>query len=251
MKIIKKTLFILMTTVMTLSGAVANSDGDKEENSKKLKSKKYYQVVFIWVKDPEKFQKYGQLMGPIVSKYGGAGERIITPVSSFYGGKTGKNMEPPHMVNIVYYDSKESYKSFSNDPEFKKIVHLRDESIEMAGISGEVLGGDLTPGEVAQRLYMIEFAYYNDNGKGFRQYEKASKGYYDKYELRNERILKPDEVFGNIEMPDQVTIKYLSNENNRSAMESDKDHSNIEEMYNASIRDLIWIEGKAAFVNMD
>ena len=87
--------------------------------------------------------------------------------------------------------------------------------------------------------------------KGFRQYEKASKGYYDKYELRNERILKPDEVFGNIEMPDQVTIKYLSNENNRSAMESDKDHSNIEEMYNASIRDLIWIEGKAAFVNMD
>lgn len=47
------------------------------------------------------------------------------------------------MVNIVYYDSKEVYEVFERDFEFLKIKYLRIEFIEMVGIGGIVLGGEL------------------------------------------------------------------------------------------------------------
>ncbi len=230
-----------------LLGSIASCASDGGQT----KDKKYYQVVMIWVKDQEKFHEYSEKMGPIVAKYGGAGERIITPVSTFYGGATGKGLEAPHMVNIVYYDSKESYEAFEADPDFQKIVHLRSESIEMAGIGGFVEGGELTPGDVANRLYMIEFAYYSDeNGKAYKQFEKDAKSYYARHQLKNERILKPDEVFGSIEMPDKVSIKFLKDKAQKPLLEEDPEHEKVEKNYGEAIRDLIWIEGQAAFVNM-
>ncbi len=220
--------------------------------SPKAKSKKYYQVVMIWLKDPQKFHQYGEQMGPIVSKYGGGGERIITPVSTFYGGNTGKDLSAPDMVNIVFYDSKEAYEDFENDPAFQRIKSLRSESIKMAGIGGEVLDGELMQGNVENRLYMIEFTYYqDDNPSAYKQYERQARAYFKKHGVRKERVLKPDAVFGGIEMPHQVTIKYLDDASNKAAMEADPQHKEIEDLYGAAIRDLIWIEGKAAFVNMD
>lgn len=248
MKMLKSNSLVIAAIVSLL--VLGNFSANASENGNP-KDGKYYQVVLIWVKDPAKFQEYGEKMGPIVSKYGGAGERIITPVSSFFGGSKAKDMESPHMVNIVYYDSKESYEQFEKDPEFKKIVHLRDESIEMAGIGGFVEGGDLVINDVANRLYMIEFAYYSDEkGKSFKKYEKEAKSYYEKYRLRNERILTPDNVFGGFEMPDKVSIKYIENKDDKPLMEQDGDHGRIEQLYGEAIRDLVWIEGQAAYVNM-
>lgn len=223
-----------------------------EAGNSRPKDEKYYQVVMIWVKDPAKFQEYGEKMGPIVSKYGGMGERILSPVSSFYGGETGKGLSQPHMVNIVFYDSKEAYEQFENDPDFLKIKHLRDASIDMAGIGGTALGGELIKGGVNDRLYMIEFAYYSDqNGSAYKKYEKASKGFGKRNGLNKERILKPDVAFGSIAKPDLVNIKYIDKESDKPMMEKDKDHPNVEKLYGAAIKDLIWIEGKAAFINME
>lgn len=212
---------------------------------------KYFQVVMIWIKDPVKFQDYGQKVGPIVAKYGGNAERIISPVESFYGGNTAKEFEAPHMVNIVYYDSKEAYEDFEKDPEFLKIKHLRTESVEMAGIGGTVLGGELSLQEVANRLYMIEFAYYSDqDGKKYEKYERKARAFSERSGLHKERILHPDTKFGNIELPDLVSIKYIEQAEQKAEMEKDKDHPKVEKLYGEAIRDLIWIEGKAAFVNM-
>ena len=241
-------LLLVGTLVLGMMPWAKAFAGDFNDTEKE----RYYQVVLIWVKDPDKFQKYGELLGPIVSKYRGAGERIITPVSTFSAGSKADQMEAPHMINIVYYDSKEAYERFERDPDFLKIKHLREESIEMAGIGGEVLGGTLQSGAVSDRLYMIEFAYYADeSGKAFEQYEKKTARYYQRHKLMKERVLNPDDVFGGIAMPDLVTIKYLEDEKDRSAMESDAEHATVEKLYGESIRDLIWIEGKAAFVNMD
>lgn len=232
-------MFLMMTTI-----CVANSP-EKEEKGK------YYQVVMIWLKDPAKFQEYGQKMGPIVARYGGNGERILTPVESFYGGKTGQGLTKPDMVNVVYYDSKEAYDNFENDPEFLKIKHLRSESIRMVAIGGKVKEGELKSGKVQDRLYMIEFGYFKDEGKAYKAYQKASKGFNQRVGLNSERVLVPDQVWGDIELPDLVTIKYIDQASDKSRMESDPDHSKIEELYGAAMRDLIWIEGKAAFINME
>lgn len=237
-------LCLIVLSIMT-TGYVPAEVGDEKAEEK------YYQIVMIWLKDPAKFQEYGQKMAPIVSKYGGNGERIITPVESFYGGKTGGGLSQPDMVNIVFYDNKEAYENFENDPEFKKIEHLRSESIKMVAIGGKATGGELKSGNTSQRLYMIEVGYFNDNGKNYKAYEKASKGFNKRLGLNKERVLIPDQVWGNIEMPDLVTVKYIDNAADKSKMESDPDHSKIEELYGKAMKDLIWIEGKAAFINMD
>lgn len=239
-----KGLCLMLMSIMTTGLTMAEELREKAEE-------KYYQVVMIWLKDPAKFQEYGQKMAPIVSKYGGNGERILSPVESFYGGKTGQGLSKPDMVNIVFYDSKEAYEDFENDPEFKQIEHLRSESIKMVAIGGKVTGGELKSGNASQRLYMIEVGYFNDNGKNYKTYEKASKGFNKRLGLNKERVLIPDQVWGDIEIPDLVTVKYIDDAADKSKMESDPDHSKIEELYGKAMKDLIWIEGKAAFINMD
>ncbi|MDW3193754.1 MAG: DUF1330 domain-containing protein [Cytophagales bacterium] len=239
-----KGVFVLLCGIVIAGVALARVSEEKVND-------KYYQVVMIWLKDPAKFQEYGQKMGPIVGKYGGSGERILTPVESFYGGKTGEGLSKPDMVNIVYYYSKEAYENFENDPAFKKIEHLRSESINMVAIGGKVKGGELLPGDASQRLYMIEFGYFKDKGKNYKAYEKASKGFNQRLGLNKERILIPDQVWGDIALPDLVTIKYIDDASNKSKMESDPDHAKIEALYGEAMSDLIWIEGKAAFINMN
>ncbi len=246
MKKISKVIWISACLFLGFKMCFAQGSGEKSVKDR------YYQVVMIWVKDPQKFQEYSEKMAPIVTKYGGAGERIITPVSTFYGGSTGESLDQPHMVNIVYYDSKEAYERFVNDPDFKKIVHLRDQSIEMVGIGGTAVGGELKGGDASKRLYMLEFAYFKDgNGDNYKKYTKASKGFNKRFDMNSERILQPDDVFGDIEMPDRVTIKYLGDGSKRAAMESDVDHEKVERLYGEAIRDLVWVEGKAAYINMN
>ena len=40
---------------------------------------RYHQVVFIWMKDPETFSRYVELLRPLVEPYGGALERMLVP----------------------------------------------------------------------------------------------------------------------------------------------------------------------------
>ncbi len=243
----KRTVLALLVLLIS----VFNTGFTTEEILQSESDEKYYQIVMIWLNDPAKFQEYGQKMAPIVSKYGGSGERIITPVQSFYGGNTGDGLSKPDMVNIVFYDSKEAYLNFEEDPDLQKIEHLRSESIKMVAIGGKVKGGKLIPGDASKRLYMIEISYFTDQGKAYKTYEKNSKNFNRRVGLKKERVLEPDQVWGDIELPDLVTIKYLDDARNKSKMETDPDHSQIEALYGKAMRDLIWIEGTAAFINME
>jgi len=241
-------LFSLVCILFTLISATS-TNFRASQNEAPTKVKKYYQVVLVWVKNPQKYQEYVQKLGPVVSKYESNAERIISPVKSFFAVKKGKELKTPHMINIVYYKSKKAYHKFLKDPEYIKLKKLRSEAIDIAGIDGEVIGGKLEKGNVADRLYMIEFLNYK-NKKSYNNYIKKTKPYYKRH-LVNERILKPDNVFGNINMPDVVFIKYIKNEADRSKMETDKEHPMVEKLYGDMLSDLVWIEGKAAYVNMD
>src|SRR5919197_4992647 len=111
-------------------------------------SGRYYQVVFIWMKDPVTFGRYAALVEPVVRPYGGGLERMLVPDAIYAEG-----MPKPDIVNIVFYDSRAAFAAFEKDPEFAKIVHLRSESIDMASVAGAPAGGELTQTDVADRLY--------------------------------------------------------------------------------------------------
>lgn len=215
------------------------------------KTKKYYQVVLVWVKDPQKYQEYVQKLGPVVSKYGSQAERIVSPVSTFFAVKKADELSKPDMVNIVYYESKAAYQKFENDPEFLALKDLRAEAIDIAGIDGEAIdNAPVLSGGVEDRLYMIEFLNYK-NKKTYEDYLVKTKDYYKRHQLITERAFKVDRSFGNIERPHVVNIKYLKKASKRPEMESDKEHAQVEKLYGEMLTDLIWIEGKAAFVNME
>ena len=55
---------------------------------------RYYQVVFIWMKDPVKFGRYHELLGPVVQRYGGDLERMLAPDTIYAEG-----MRKPDIVN--------------------------------------------------------------------------------------------------------------------------------------------------------
>src|SRR6266516_818755 len=88
---------------------------------------RYYQVVFIWMKDPVTFGRYAALLDPVVRPYGGGLERRLVPDASYAEGR-----RKPAIINIVCYDSRAAFAAFEKDPDFAQIVHLRSESIDMA-----------------------------------------------------------------------------------------------------------------------
>ena len=64
--------------------------------SEPVESERYYQVVFIWTKDAEKFGRYAKLVAPLVEPYGGRLDRQLHPASLF-----GEGVTRPDMVNLV------------------------------------------------------------------------------------------------------------------------------------------------------
>jgi uncharacterized protein (DUF1330 family) len=132
---------------------------------------RYYQVVFIWMKDPVTFSRYRELVGPIVQRYGGDLERMLAPDTIYAEG-----MPKPDIVNIVFCDDRDAFAAFNKDPEFQQIVHLRSESIDMVSVAGFPIDGTVTHEALGQRLYLVELARFGPQGaKGYQQYQEEAE----------------------------------------------------------------------------
>lgn len=59
-----------------------------------------------------------------------------------------------------------------------------------------------------------------------------------------------DIKFGDIDLFDFVSIKYIEKVEYKVKMEVDKDYLKVEKFYGEVIWDLIWIEGWVVFVNL-
>lgn len=59
-----------------------------------------------------------------------------------------------------------------------------------------------------------------------------------------------DIKFGDIDLFDFVSIKYIEKVEYEVKMEVDKDYLKVEKFYGEVIWDLIWIEGWVVFVNL-
>jgi uncharacterized protein (DUF1330 family) len=204
-------------------------------------SLKYYQLVFIWMKDPKTFGRYLELARPVVERYGGALERMINP-QSIYAEKLGK----PDVVNIVYYNDKAAYHGMNNDPDFKKVVPLRSQSIDMITIEGPSLGGTLTHERLADRLYLVEVARFGSRGAdGYRAYETESNPVMEKYGYHVERTMGVDSASGFAFKPDVVKVAYFDRRDGMDRLQQDAGHHRIErELYPMAVPESVWVIGE-------
>lgn len=64
-------------------------------------------------------------------------------------------MTTPDVVNLVHYDSRAAFDAFTNDPDFQRIKHLRDQSVDLLSFGGRLTTANPTPPD-AQQVYAIE-----------------------------------------------------------------------------------------------
>ena len=204
-------------------------------------SGRYYQVVFIWMKDPVTFGRYAALVEPVVRPYGGGLERRLVPDAIYAEG-----MAKPDIVNIVFCDSRAAFAAFQQDVEFAKIVHLRSESIDMASVAGVPTDGEVTQTNVAERLYLVEVVRFGPLGaKGYQDYEDQAEPVMRRYGYHVERRLTPDSASGFPFQPDLVKVAYFDSPDGMERFHTDPVHPRIEnELYPAAVQQSIWVVGR-------
>ena len=204
-------------------------------------SGRYYQLVFIWMKDPEKFGRYLEAMKPVVQRYGGALERMVAPDAIHADG-----MAKPDIVNVVFYDDQDAFVAFNRDPEFQRIVHLRSESIGMASVGGLAVRGSVTSEGLGKRLYLVEVARYGPQGvSGYRRYEDQAEPVMSRHGYQVERVLSPHSTSGFPFEPDVVKVAYFDSPDGMDRMHHDPAHRHIEnELYPAAVQQSVWVTGR-------
>ena len=202
---------------------------------------KYYELVFIQVKDPKAFGEYGRKVFPIVKKYGGGLQRMLLPESVY-----GDGIKKPDLVNLVFYKNRAAYDAFHRDPEFLKIKPLRTKSIDMISIGAEKLEAGSSSSDLAGRYYMVELAYFKTAaGTRYQAYEAASRPVLGKYGYHLESKLAPIEVHGKLEKPDLLKVAFFNQTADLKRFEKDPRHKELEtKLYPGAVRKSIWIMGK-------
>lgn len=201
----------------------------------------YHQLVLIWVNDSAKYQEYLQKLRPIVTRYGGKADRIFQPVSMWAEG-----LELPHIVNLVHYDSKKAFVEFSNDPDFKQIVHLRSEAIKMMSFEGYLAVENPSSAGLQERMYNIEVVYYkNGSPEAYRKYEADGESKMKAYGFEVEFVMAIEAPSAEVRQPDLAKVSYFKSAAGKANFEKDPMHKMIEEeLYPAAINKVIWIVGQ-------
>jgi hypothetical protein len=162
-------------------------------------------------------------------------------------------MELPHIINLVHYDSKQAYTDFNNDPEFKKIEHLRSESTKLVSYEGYLNLEKPSSDGLSERVYNIEIANYkNGLPDAYRKYEAEGESKMKKYGFEVEFILDIESKPSGTKQPDFAKISYFKNATDKTNFEKDPAHKDIEQiLYPAAIDNAIWISGKIHPATLD
>lgn len=205
-----------------------------------MKNSKYHQLVLLWITDAPKFQHYLQQMAPIVTRYGGAGDRSFQPSAIWADG-----IELPHIVNLVHYDSKKAYENFNNDPDFRKIEHLRSESTKIMSYEGYLQLEKASGDGLKDREYNIEIVRYkNGSPEAYREYEMKGEEKMKEYGFEVEFVLDIESKSSGKMQPDMAKVSYFKSAAGKTRFEQDPAHKDIEALYPSTIDSVIWISGK-------
>jgi uncharacterized protein (DUF1330 family) len=204
-------------------------------------NERYYQVVFIWLKDPQKFGRYVELLRPIVGRYGGALERMLAPDAVHAEG-----MQKPDVINVVYYDDKAAFMAFHADAEFQRIVRLRTESIEMMSVQGPPTAGSPTSTALEKRQYVLELARYDAHGaEGYKRYETEAEALMGRHGYHVERVFAPDSATDFPFTPDLVKVAYFDDAAGMTNVHADPAHHRVETtLYAQAVQQSVWVVGR-------
>ena len=209
--------------------------------AEKASDGRFYQVVFVTVKDQAKYGEYLQALGPVVSRYGVEAHRILVPNKVW-----PEDLGELSFVNVVSYESESAYRHFERDPDFIALKDLRSQAIDMRGVQGHRIGGELAAGDTGNRQYMVEMVHYKDDDPSpFANYRRAAAPVMGKYGFHTEHRFEPMEAIGDLDLPDAVAIHFFDSAENKAAAEKDPKHGEIEGLYADAIEGLVWIEGLA------
>jgi uncharacterized protein (DUF1330 family) len=198
----------------------------------------WHQLVLIWIRDPAQFQDYLSAMAPIVSRYGGAADRLFAPTALH-----ADELTTPDAVNLVHYDDRAAFAAFNQDPDFQQIKHLRDESVDLLSFEGRLARADPAPPD-PQRVYGIEIVRFPDGSrKAYERYEREGESVMGRYGFQVEHVLDLDTTSTAGRRFDLVKISSFPSSAQRAAFETDPEHARIEQdLYPAAVADLIWID---------
>lgn len=202
---------------------------------------RYYGLYLVWIKDPAKWNRYRELVAPIARRYGTV-ERSLRGTTIYFEGRTA-----PDVVNVVHSPSQKAFEQLDRDPEFQRIVHLRDESTELVSVFGDPIAGEVSS-NAGQRAYVVEIAKFGAEGAaGYRRYEAEATPLLRRYGYHVERVFSvrgPSE--GLPFQPDLVKVAYFEQPDGMARVESDPEHARIEGLYPSAVAQSVWIFGTAA-----
>jgi hypothetical protein len=182
-------------------------------------------------------------MAPIVTKYGGNGDRSFIPSTIWADG-----VDLPHVINLVHYDTKDAYENFKIDPEFLAIEHLRSESTKIISFEGYLRGQPMPKitTELSDREYNIEIVTYkNGSSELYRKYEAEGEAKMKPYGFNVEFVLDVEPKSNSHNAPDIVKISYFNSVVEKQNFEKDPSHQLVEKiLYPAAIGKVIWIAAK-------
>jgi uncharacterized protein (DUF1330 family) len=204
-------------------------------------SRRYHQLVFIWIRDPAMFAGYLRDLPPIVARYGGAADLSLRPSAICADGLT-----LPDVINLVHYDDREAYQRFNADPDFQAIEHLRAGSVDLMTFDGYLSTVAPSPGGLPDTVYNVEVATYRDgSGEAYRAYEQRGEARMREYGYRVEYVLAAETAPAGRPRPDVVKISSFPDEAARAAFDAEQVHREIEEkLYPAATADVIWLTGQ-------
>jgi uncharacterized protein (DUF1330 family) len=213
-----------------------------------LPTPRYYQVVFIWMRDAPTFAHYLELAAPVVGRYGGALERMLLPDLV-----VGDGMRKPDVVNVVSYDSAAAFAALDADPDFQQIVPLRSASIDMIAIDGLPSGGLATEHDLADRIYLLELAQYGALGaEGYAALEAQVEPLMRPFGYHLERRIAPQAAPGMPFLPDVVKVAYFDDAAGLEGWHQDPAHPRIEqELYPAAAQQAIWLVARVHPLSLD
>ncbi|MEO6188969.1 MAG: DUF1330 domain-containing protein [Ginsengibacter sp.] len=73
------------------------------------------------------FDEFENVAIPTISKYNGRLLFRIRPTENTF---IGHHTEQPYEIHLVEFDSEQDFENFSQDDERKKVLHLKEQSIE-------------------------------------------------------------------------------------------------------------------------
>lgn len=85
------------------------------------------QLVYIKEGQENVFHQFEDIAIPTISKYNGRLLLRVRPTESTF---IERHIDKPYEIHLVEFDTEQDFENFKQDDERKKILHLKDQSIQ-------------------------------------------------------------------------------------------------------------------------